>query len=92
MQKLHTSLKERFKALKTKMKEPYNIIKKELSNLENALQTDAQCIYRRVNLAEVKKTHSGKVSLTFKMKPKHNTVLQYKPLSYEIHHKVRIYI
>lgn len=92
MQKLQTSLKERFEALKTKMKEPYNIIKKELSNLENALQTDAECIYRRVNLAEVNKSHSDKVSLTFKIKRKHNTLLQYKRLSYEIHHKVGIYI
>lgn len=64
MQKLQTSLTKRLKALKTKMKEPYNMIKKELSDIENALQTDDECIYRRVNLAEVKKTHTDKVSLS----------------------------
>lgn len=64
MQKLQTSIKKRFKAFKRKIKEPYNMMKKELSEIENAIQTDDACIYRRVNQAEVKEPHTDKVSLS----------------------------
>lgn len=42
------------------------MIRKELSEIENATQTDDECIYRRVNLAEVKEPHTDKVSLSKK--------------------------
>lgn len=40
------------------------MMKKELSEIENAIQTDDECIYRRVNQAEVKEPHTDKVSLS----------------------------
>lgn len=42
------------------------MMRKELSEIENATQTDDECIYRRVNLAEVKEPHTDKVSLSKK--------------------------
>lgn len=67
------------------------MIRKELSEIENATQTDDECIYRRVNLAEVKEPHTDKVSLS-KKNVNITYVLRCNRLSYEIHHEIGINI